>query len=131
MKGYAVYLLSGGLVMHDVGKLTKEERVFLAGCIRAVTMADGSIEEGELEDIDSILKKLKFRDYEECLVEFEENIKDEESFYEYARRIKNKDARDIILKTIYELSLQDGLPEESEENIFNRLNRIWQENQEK
>ncbi len=127
MKENAVYLLTGGLVMHDVGKLTREERVFLAGCIRAVTMADGTIDEGELDDIDSILEKLKFRDYEECLVDFEENIKDEESFYEYARRIKSREARDIILETIYELSLQNGMPEESEENIFNRLNRIWQE----
>lgn len=113
--------------MHDVGKLTKEERVFLAGCIRAVTMADGSINEEELEDIDSLLKKLKFRDYEECLVDFEEEVEDEESFYEYARKIKNREARDVILETIYELALHEGVPDESEENIFNRLNKIWEE----
>ena len=112
--------------MPDVRKLSKDERVFLAGCIRAVTMANGSIDEEELEDIDSILKKLKFWDYEECMVEFEENIKDEESFYQYAQRITSKEAQDIILRTIYELTLQDGIPSGSEESIFEKLNKIWQ-----
>ena len=114
--------------MIDVRKLKKEERVFLAGCIRAIAMADGSIEEEELQDIDSILKRLKFRDYEECLVEFEENVKDEESFYEYAKKIKDKEARDLILKTVYELSLHDGVASESEFSIFDKLNKLWQSN---
>ena len=111
--------------MQKIKKLKHEERVFLAGCIRAVTMANGLIEEEELTDIDKIIDKLKFNDYEECLVEFEENIPDKEAFYEYAGKIKDKKAQNTILSVVYELNLQEGAPDESEENIFNTLNKIW------
>ncbi|MCD6122517.1 MAG: hypothetical protein J7K04_11830 [Spirochaetales bacterium] len=111
--------------MQSIKRLKHEERVFLAGCIRAITMANGIIEEEELADIDKIIDKLKFNDYEECLVEFEENIPDKEAFYEYAKQIKDKKAQDIILSVVYELTLQEGAPDESEESIFNTLNSIW------
>ncbi len=111
--------------MADVSSLNHDEKVFLAGCIRSVMMADGSIENEELEDLDKILQNLKFKDYEECLVEFEESVEDEESFYEYARRIKDKKAQEIILSTIYELGLHEGVPDSEEETIFNNLSKIW------
>ncbi len=112
--------------MADVTSLSREERVFLAGCIRSVIMADGSIEDGELEDMNAILKKLKFKDYEECLVEFEEKVEDEDSFYEYAGKIKDDKAREIILGVIYELGLHEGLPDSEGSRIFNNLNKIWE-----
>jgi len=111
--------------MQKIKKLKRKERVFLAGCIRAVTMANGFIEDEELTDIDKIIDKLKFNDYEECLVEFEENIPDKEAFYEYAGKITDKKAQDTILSVVYELTLQEGAPDESEENIFTTLSKIW------
>ncbi len=112
--------------MADVSSLNHEERVFLAGCIRSVMMADGSIENEELEDLDKILRKLKFKDYEECLVEFEENVEDEDSFYEYAKRITDKKAQEIILNTIYELTLHEGVPDSEGESVFTNLNKLWE-----
>ncbi len=111
--------------MRDVSSLSHEEKVFLAGCIRAVMMSNGSIEDEELEDLDRILKKLKFKDYEESLVDFEESVEDEESFYEYAKRITDKKAQEIILQTVYELSFHEGVPDSEEKTIFNNLSELW------
>ncbi|NOY08462.1 MAG: hypothetical protein GXP33_06445 [Spirochaetes bacterium] len=112
--------------MERISKLNHEERVFLAGCIRAVIMANGLIEKEEVDDIDKILNKLKFTDYEKCLVDFEENIPDRDTFYEHAKKITSRNTQDVILSVIYELTLQEGVPDEEEENIFQELNKIWQ-----
>jgi hypothetical protein len=112
--------------MSELSKLSHPERVFLAGAIRTTILGDGVIEESELEDFEAIYRSLSFDDYEEDLAEFERTTPDEASFYEAARRIVSPAARDLILKTVYDLMLQNGAPADSQEGIFMRLNAIWQ-----
>ncbi len=112
--------------MPELSRLSHEEKVFFAGCIRAVLLADGSIQEAEVKDLDRIYRRLNFHDYEQCLGEFEEKATDEDAFMREAKAITNPAAQDLILKTIYELTVQNGVPEDNEEAIFMKLSRLWE-----
>ena len=111
--------------MSELNKLNRQEKVFLAGCIKYAILADGEIEEPELGELDKIYKRLQFHDYEECLQEFEEKTEDRESFYESARNITNPEAQDIVLGTVYELMRHGGVPGPGQEDLFARLNEVW------
>jgi hypothetical protein len=111
--------------MSELGKLSREEKVFLAGCIKTVILAHGDIEQPELEDLDRIYRNLDFHDYEQRLSEFEQEVHDKEAFYAAAKKIDNPAAQDIILRVAYELSLQSGIPGDSQENIFENLSKLW------
>jgi hypothetical protein len=112
--------------MTELSQMDRAERVFLAGCIRAVMLADGNIQEAELDDLDKIYKRLGFHDYEECLDEFEKKAPDETGFMAEAAAVRNPAAQDLILKTIYELTVQNGPPEHAEQAIFMKLSRLWE-----
>ncbi len=111
--------------MAELRDLSHDERVLLAGCMRAVMLADGSLQEGELKDLDRIYRRLDFHDYEACLDEFEEKYPDEESVMRAAGKVRNPGAQDLILKTMYELTVQNGAPEDAQESILMKLSRIW------
>ncbi len=112
--------------MPEVSSLSHDEKVFLAGCFKTFILADGNIDELELEDLDKLYSKLDFQDYEECLNEFEEKVPDKETFYTLANNITNPESQSIILKAIYELSLHSGIPTKKEEGLFQKPNGIWE-----
>ncbi len=112
--------------MTSIALLSHSDKVFFAGCIRAVILADGSIQDAELKDLDKIYRKLDFHDYEECLDEFEKTLPDEETFMRAAAEITNPAAQDLILKAVYDLTIQNGAPEDSQEGIFLKLSKLWQ-----
>ena len=43
--------------MTELGNLSHEEKVFLAGCIRSIILADGTLQPSELDDADRIYKR--------------------------------------------------------------------------
>ena len=108
-----------------IDKLDKQEKVFLAGCIKSMILADGKIVEEELIDLEKINKEINFTDFEETLEEFELNVKDEESFWDYAEKIKSETAKELILQTINELSLQKGYTQINELNLIKKLEKKW------
>jgi hypothetical protein len=108
-----------------VHTLTHEEKVLLAGAIRATIVGDGTIEGAELDDLDRIYQRLNFQDYEQCLEEYERQVPDAEAFDRAARAITNPEARDVILQVVYDLSLHSGTAEGPQERVFDRLNAIW------
>lgn len=112
--------------MTELSRMSHEEKVFFAGCIRAVMLAGGSVQEAELKDLDRIYRKLEFHDYEECLDEFEKKAPDEAAFLKEAAKIVNPAAQALILRTLYELNVQNGVPEGAQEGIFMTLSRLWQ-----
>jgi hypothetical protein len=115
----------GRISLAELGQLNHEEKVFLAGCIRAIILAEGTLESSELDDLDKIYRRLGFHDYEACLDEFEENIKGEEAFLKEAERVTSPAAQDVILGVAYELSLQNGVPDAAQESIEKKLRAIW------
>jgi len=112
--------------MSDLGQLSHAEKVLFAGCIRAVMFADGRPGEAELKDFDRIYRQLDFRDYEECLDESEQSLPDEPSLLKAAQQVRNPAAQDLILSTLYELTVQHGAPDETEEGLFRRLSALWE-----
>ncbi len=111
--------------MSELSKLTHPERVFLAGAIKTTILGDGALADVELEDFEAIYRKLDFEDYEADLAEFERTVPDEAAFFEGAKKITSPEARDLILRTVYDLMLHNGEPTDSAEGIFMRLNAIW------
>ena len=111
--------------MIDISFMCHEERVFLAGCIETIIVADSNIEENELENLDRAVKELNFEDFDDCLSEFESQIKDSETFFEKAETITKPEVKDAILKIIYDFLRSNGIPEKSEEGLFERLNKMW------
>lgn len=111
--------------MEELGNLDHEERVFLAGCIRTIILADGTLQPSELDDLDRIQRRLGFQDYEACLDGFEEKFKDEADFLKEAKRVTNPEAQEVILRVAYELSLQSGFRDAAQEGIERKLRDIW------
>ena len=105
--------------------LDHDEKVFLAGCIKMIMLADGTIEELELNDLEKIQSRLQFDDFEDCLGEFENTVKDSESYFLLAEKIENTEAQDLILEILDELILQSGSPDPTQKSIFDRLQEIW------
>lgn len=111
--------------MTDISFMNYDERVFLAGCIETIIVADSNIEENELENLDRTVKELNFKDFDDCLSEFESSIKDSETFFEKAETITKPEVKDAILEILYEFLRSNGIPEKSEESLFKRLSNLW------
>lgn len=111
--------------MSSIKRLNEEEKMFMAGCIKQMIMVDGSFEEEELLDLDRITEDLQFDDFEASLEAFEEQIVDEESFWEVADHISDASTQELIISVLYELSLQDGLIEEEEGSLIQELKEHW------
>ena len=116
--------------MSKMNQLTHNERVFLAGTIRSIILANEQMDDAELSDLEKLFKKLQLDDFEQCLDEFEEKVVDEKDFFQMAKSITNSNSRDIILGSIYELLIQDGLLDDSEGSVFFRLTELWQPKEE-
>ena len=111
--------------MADLSILDQNAKMFLAGCMKTMMMADGKISQSELKDIDNLYTEEHFTDFEERLGEFEEKVKDEDAFWQMAGTIKEQDARDIILGHIYDVSLEDGMPSAGEKKFYTQLEEFW------
>jgi hypothetical protein len=112
--------------MTELSRLSHEEKVFLAGCIRAVVLADGAMNDAELTDVGKISQRLDFTDYEQCLDEYEEMDLDEEGFLREAGKITRPETQDLILNTVYELTMQNGAPSDEQEGVFKTLSGLWE-----
>lgn len=111
--------------MKKIDNLSHEEKIFLAGCIESMILADGEIDEAELEDLNRIIEETGFDDYEECLEAFSEEVTTEEGFFEKASEIDSADAQNEILEIIEELSLQSGFANIDQDHLIHRLETIW------
>ena len=111
--------------MTDVNALPKEDRVFMAGTIKQMLLADGIIEQSEILSLDKINAKMHFDDFDQRLEEFEEKIQDAETYWDMAREITSQDTQDSVLQILYELGLNHGVMTDSEEHLFQKLKRTW------
>ena len=112
--------------MADLRSLNHEEKMFLAGSMKMALLADGALEENELNDFDKICRQLQFDDFEKCLEEFEETVMDQDSYFSKAENIQNPKSQDLILTLLDELILQSGNPDKTQRSVFERLQEIWE-----
>jgi len=111
--------------MSDINNLGRNEKVFLAGCIKTLLLADGNISQAEIDDINKLYDVEHFNDFEDCLTEFESKIKEEEDFWDFAKEITNSYTQDIILGQLFSISIDDGVQTTSETHIINKLKSVW------
>lgn len=112
--------------MKDISGFEGLERVFFAGCIKNLIMADRQFDDGELNELENLLDQYNFSDYEEALEEFESTVHDSDSFWEMAENIDNIEAQETMLEILYDISIQKGIENPSEEHLISQLKVIWQ-----
>lgn len=111
--------------MKEVSSFEGLERIFFAGCIKNLIMADRNFNESELNELEKLLEDLDFSDYEEALEEFESTVHDTDTFWEMAESIENPETQEIIIEILYDLAIQKGIEEPSEEHLISQLKEIW------
>ncbi|MBN1647055.1 MAG: hypothetical protein JW874_03385 [Spirochaetales bacterium] len=111
--------------MPTISNMQENEKLFLAGCLKSIIMADGRFENEELSDLDSILEVYNFPDYGKYLEKLETEIKDEEAFWKLAGSIRNESVRNQILTILQELSVQEGYLDKSAGIFIDRLKAAW------
>lgn len=111
--------------MSDISKLEHTEKVFLAGCIKTMLLADGNISQAEIDDINKLYDVEHFEDFEDCLTEFENNVNDEEAFLNSAKKITNPDTQDIIIGQLFSISIDDGVQSTQEAHVIKKLKSLW------
>ena len=112
--------------MSKLAQMNHEEKILLAGCMRAAIVADGTFDEAEMQDLEKISRELEFSDFEECLEEFEAKNVEDEYLLTSAARVKNPAVQDVILRVVYDLSLQNGAQDDPQAELFQKLNQLWE-----
>ncbi|MBN1797243.1 MAG: TerB family tellurite resistance protein [Spirochaetales bacterium] len=110
--------------MAKIEELSAHEKMFLAGCIESVMLADGASSEEEIGRLNTIVSD-DFPDFDERLAEFDSRVKDEESFWQTAKSITDRNSQDLILQVLDGLALQDGMIENSETKLLDKLKTLW------
>ena len=114
--------------MLNTEKLSHEEKVFLAGCIKTMILADGNITSDELSEIDEMYSKEGFDDFDACLKEYEDTIKSNDDFWNCAKKITSAKSQEIILLALDEIALEGGFADPAEKKFYNKLAIFWEEN---
>ena len=110
----------------SVINLNEKEKIFLAGAMKSIIMADGNISAEEIDELLSAMKNEKFTDYEKYMELFESTIKDQETFWEEAEAINNQDSQVLILNLLNEIAVHNGFASIEEDHIIKRLEKIWE-----
>lgn len=111
----------------NLASLNEQEKIFLAGAIKALILADGQPSEPELDDLDRIVDGLGFHDFDEHLTRFENDVVAEEDFEYLARNIFHAEAKSQITRILWDLALQKGFASPEEETLIKNIRRWWQE----
>jgi uncharacterized tellurite resistance protein B-like protein len=110
--------------MANIEKLQSNEKMFLAGCIESLMLADGLSSEQEIEELNEIVHD-EFPDFDERLSEFDERVNSDEDFWEMAKSITDRKSQDLILQVLDGLALQDGMIKINENKLLEKIKELW------
>lgn len=106
------------------GELSERERIFLAGCMKSMILADGKIDIEEVDELDRLIDQIDFTDFEICLEKFEVQFHDSDAFWDEATSIKGQ-AKETILSLLEDISLMEGFRQIGETKLLANLKEIW------
>lgn len=119
----------------NVTDLTWDERVFFAGSLRAMILADGIIEDEEILWVDRLRDEDRWVDMDRCLDAFTEKVeqrgadfsggKPSAVYWELAKEITRPEAQRLILHQLETISFREGYQKEAERDFFSRLRETW------
>lgn len=113
--------------MTDVSDLNEQEKIFLAGAIKALILSDGVPSQVELDDLDRVVDELGFHDFDEHLVRFETDAPEAEDFEYLARNIFHDKAKALITQILWDLALQKGFASPEDEDLIRKIGEWWKE----
>jgi len=113
--------------MESIEGLNEQEKIFLAGAIKVLLLADGVFSSSELNDLDRIVKGLGFEDFERTLEEFEKAVVTDQDFEFLARNIFHQTAKTIITSILWDLALQKGFASPEDEGLIKKIREWWRE----
>jgi hypothetical protein len=108
----------------DINKLSMNEKIFLAGCIKSMILSDNSVDDEEEDTLNQIIAN-GFTDFEDRLADLEDRVKDEEGFWEMARTITDKNSRKLITDVLGSLMIREGVVTTGEHKLIATLEDIW------
>ena len=111
--------------MFDIRDLEHRERVFFAGCLRSMVLADGYAKDAEIAGLHQLRDVFEFTDLDDCLDEFELAVSSEDAFWNMAGSVVRRDARELILQRLDEISRLDGYKSTNEAEFYDRLVAAW------
>jgi len=115
--------------------LTHNEKMFFAGSLRAMILADGVIEDEEIAWVDKTRVEDRFEEMDSCLDEFTVQLESRgatgapgipaPAYWQLAALITRSEAQQFILGKLEAISLRDGYQKEAETNFFSTLRETW------
>ena len=113
--------------MIEVKDLSHDERVFFAGCLRGMIHADGYVKDEYVAGLNQLRDVFEFTDLDDCLDEFERTAKSTGDLLNLARTVHRKEARDLILDRLDEISRLDGYKSTKETEFYDSLVNVWKD----
>jgi hypothetical protein len=113
--------------MSDVADLNEQEKIFLAGAIKALILNQGVPSQEELDNLDRIVEDLGFDDFDEHLERFETDAPGEADFEYLARNIFHDKAKSVITRILWDLALQKGFASPEDEVLIKNIRQWWKE----
>lgn len=114
--------------MITIDELYWEEKVFFAGCLKAMILIDCVIDDEEIAGVDAIRDEDRFDDLDEALESYEEEARDsgdDDVLWRKAAGVARPEAREFILSRLRYIALRDGYAKDAEERFLGRLREIW------
>ena len=113
--------------MNHIDDLNEQEKVFLAGAIKALLLIDGLSSPAELDDLDRIVEGLGFDDFDEHLKRYEKAVTTDEDFEFLAANIFHPEAKTLITRILWDLALQKGYASPEDEELIKKIRQCWKE----
>jgi hypothetical protein len=113
--------------MITIADLNEQEKIFLAGAIKALLLADGAVDDAQLDDLDRLVEGLGFDDFDEHLVRFEKVAASDQDFEFLARNIFHPQSKALISSILDELAVQKGIPTPEDDELIGKIREWWKE----
>jgi hypothetical protein len=92
-----------------IASLTADERLALAALIERVLLSERSADEGEADALDAFAEAFGEEDYAALVARADSEFEDDDRLKAFLGTIADPDARELILGTVVELALVEGV----------------------
>lgn len=109
-----------------ISELSHEEKIALVALVKAIAMANGSLNEAELCEIGQIAIKLGGGDeYRALMDEADERFADLKELKIFLKTVEDEEARNVIFGTVWEESVADPNITHTESELIQWLSNTW------
>ena len=92
-----------------IASLTADERLALVALIERVLLSERSADEDEADALDAFVEEFGEDDYAALVARADSELEDDDRFRAFLGAIIDPDARELILGTVVELALVEGV----------------------